>query len=154
MRTEIVPQNEMPAMTADHIRRAIMEAYGAYETDDRATIEKWIAPDFSFTSPYDDGIDRQTYFERCWPNHETTAKMKVERIFIDGDAAFVTYLGKSTDGRSFRNTEYLTFRGGKIASVEVYFGAEYREGRFLEAGSRHPNRVETSDTSVPPVGPH
>jgi ketosteroid isomerase-like protein len=151
MRTEIVPPNEMPAMTADHMRRAIVAAYGAYETNDRDTLERLIAPDFVFTSPYDDGIDREAYFTRCWPNHETTAKMKVERIFIEGSSAYVTYLSKSTTGRSFRNTEYLTFRGGKIASVEVYFGAEYRDGRFLE---RHPDRADDAPSSGPPLSAH
>jgi ketosteroid isomerase-like protein len=148
MRTEILPAGEMPAMTADHMRQAIAAAYGAYETDDRETLERLIAPEFTFTSPYDDGIDREAYFQRCWPNHETIAKMKVERVFIEGDGAFVTYLGTSTSGWSFRNTEYLTFRGGKIASVEVYFGAEYRDGRFLAAEMRHPNRPDREPSAA------
>ena len=45
--------------------------------------------------------------------------MNLERVVIEGDAAYVTYLGTNTSGRSFRNTEYLIFRGGKIASVDV-----------------------------------
>lgn len=141
MRSETLPHGgvEAPALTADRMRQAIFAAYGAYETDDRETLERLIAADFTFTSPYDDGIDRKAYFERCWPNHETTAKMKIERIFIEGDSAFVTYLMKSTSGRSSRNTEYLSFRGGKIASVEVYFGAGYRNGQFLQAELRHSN---------------
>lgn len=129
-------------MTADHMRRVISSAYKAYETDDRTAIESAIAPEFSFTSPYDDAIDRKTYFERCWPNHETTKAMKLERVVIDGDAAYVTYLGTSKSGRSFRNTEYLTFNGGQIASVEVFFGEEYKDGRFQPAELRHPNRAD------------
>ncbi|HEV7691102.1 MAG TPA: hypothetical protein VGO52_09780 [Hyphomonadaceae bacterium] len=74
MRTEILPAGDMPAMTADHMRQAIAAAYGAYETDDRETLERLIASDFSFTSPYDDGIDREAYFQRCWPNHETSPR--------------------------------------------------------------------------------
>lgn len=115
-------------MTADHMRRAIHAAYGAYQSNNRAAIEAAIGPEFSFSSPYDDAIDREAYFLRCWPNHETTAKMKVERIFIEGDGAYVTYMRTGTDGRMYRNTEYLTFNGGKIASVEVFFGAEYAGG--------------------------
>jgi ketosteroid isomerase-like protein len=142
MNTEILPHGaETPAMTADHMRRAIFDAFHAYETDDRAQLERVIAEEFSFTSPYDDAIDRAAYFERCWPNHKTIAKVKVERIFIEGDGAFVTYLGTSKNGRSFRNTEYFTFRGGKIASVDVYFGAEYEGGRMKPAEMRHPNRT-------------
>jgi ketosteroid isomerase-like protein len=135
MRTEILPSDEMPAMTAERMRRAINEAYRAYETNDRATIESLIAEDFTFTSPYDEAIDRNAYFERCWPNHHTTAKINVQRISIDGNSAYVTYLNTCTDGRTFNNTEYLTFNGGKIASVEVFFGPEYRDGRMISSQS-------------------
>lgn len=144
MRTEILPPNEIPAMTADHMRRAISQAFEAYENNNRDAIEQVIAEDFSFTSPYDDAIGREEYFRRCWPNHETIATIQIERIFIDADAAFVTYLGTSTSGRSFRNTEYMTFRAGKIASVDVYFGAEYRDGAFLQRQISHPNRTDAA----------
>jgi ketosteroid isomerase-like protein len=134
MRTETrAPGTEVPAMTAEHMRRTIMSVFHAYETGERAAVETAIADDFSFTSPYDDAIDREEYFRRCWPNNETTRTMKVERIFIEGDAAYVTYLALNTSGRSFRNTEYFVFRAGKIASVEVYFGPEYRNGAMQAA---------------------
>ena len=135
MRTEIPPANEAPAMTADHMRRLILSAYEAYQTGDRDAIEAAIGPDFSFTSPYDDAIDRKAYFERCWPNHKTTASMHVERIVIEDDAAFVTYVMTSTSGQTFRNTEFLTFRGGRIASVDVYFGPEFRNGQLVPSPS-------------------
>jgi ketosteroid isomerase-like protein len=131
MRTEIPPANEAPAMTAEHMRRLIVSAYEAYETGDRAAIEDAIGPDFSFTSPYDDAIGREAYFERCWPVHEATESMQVERVMIEGDAAYVTYVTTNTAGQAFRNTEYLTFSGGKIASVEVYFGPEYSGGEMV-----------------------
>jgi hypothetical protein len=46
-------------------------AYEAYVAKDRTAIESLIAPDFHFTSPLDNRIDRATYFARCWPNSET-----------------------------------------------------------------------------------
>jgi ketosteroid isomerase-like protein len=131
------PGTEAPALTAEHMRRTIMSVFHAYETGDRAAVEAAIADEFSFTSPYDDAIDREEYFRRCWPHNETTRAMKVERIFIEGDAAFVTYLGLNTSGGSFRNTEYFVFRAGKIASVEVYFGPEYRNGAMEPASPKH-----------------
>ena len=137
MRTEIPPASEAPAMTAEHMRRLIVSAYHAYQSGDRTVLEDAIAQDFSFTSPYDDAIDRRTYFERCWPVHETTASMLVERVAIEGDAAYVTYVITNTSGQSFRNTEYMTFRGGKIASVEVYFGPEYRNGQLIPSQPQH-----------------
>ena len=46
-------------------------AYEAYVAKDRAAIEDLIAPDFHFSSPLDNRIDRATYFARCWPNSKT-----------------------------------------------------------------------------------
>ena len=34
----------------------------------------------------------------------------------------VTYEAAKTDGKRFRNTEVLTFRGDQICRAEVYFG--------------------------------
>ena len=39
-----------------------------------------------------------------------------------GDRVFVTYEGRNTNGRRFRNTEILTIRDQHIVDVEVYFG--------------------------------
>jgi hypothetical protein len=37
----------------------------AYVDKDRAAIEVLIADDFHFTSPIDNSLDRETYFELC-----------------------------------------------------------------------------------------
>lgn len=138
MRTQTTADvRDIPAMTADHMRRVIISAFKAYETNDRDAIEAAIADDFSFTSPHDDSISREAYFRRCWPNHQTIAAIKVERIFIEGDAAYVTYLLLNTSGHAFRNTEYMVFREGRIASVDVYFGPEYRDGA-MQIAPPHP----------------
>lgn len=96
--------------------------YEAYVTKDRAAIEALIAPDFNFTSPLDNRIDRATYFARCWPNSEKTAGFDFVHLVPHDDKVFATYEGRSTDGHRFRNTEILTVRNGLITSVEVYFG--------------------------------
>lgn len=58
-------------------------------------------------------------------------KSVFQGIFVRGEEAFVTYLCLATDGRSFRNTEFLTFAGGKVRRIDVYFGAARQDGRFL-----------------------
>jgi len=97
-------------------------AFWAYETADRRLIERLLADDFTFYSPADVGIDRATYFERCWPNAELIRSYDFERIVQSGDEVIVTYEAEKTDGKRFRNTEVLTFDGDKIRRVEVYFG--------------------------------
>lgn len=102
--------------------------FGAYESEDRAVAERLLAEDFTFTSPNDDAIDRDTYFERCWPQDDAARDQTIEKIVVEGDKAFVTYSCAIGDGRSFRNTEFFTFSGDRIASVDVYFGAAYQDG--------------------------
>lgn len=96
--------------------------YQAYVDKDRATIEALIAPDFHFTSPLDNRIDRATYFDRCWANSTAIAGFDFIHLVGDGDRAFVTYEGRTANGKRFRNTEILTVRDGKLIEVEVYFG--------------------------------
>lgn len=107
----------------------VVRAYfGAYESEDRDAAELLLARDFTFTSPNDDNIDRATYFERCWPQGDAARDQTIEKIVVQGDKAFVTYSCATDNGKSFRNTEFLTFAGGQIASVDVYFGAAYQDG--------------------------
>jgi ketosteroid isomerase-like protein len=122
-------------MTADAADIA-KASYDAYVRKDRAAIEALIAPDFHFTSPLDNRIDRATYFARCWPNSKTITGFAFIHVVADGGRVFVTYEGQGEGGHRFRNTEVLTVRGGQITDVEVYFGwsipHEAAEGGFVD----------------------
>ena len=109
-------------MSANERLQAVRECYGAYESGDRAAIEGLLADDFVFSAPPDVGIDRETYFERCWPNAELIKAFEFKRVVETGDEVIVTYEATRTDGSRFRNTEVLAFRGDTIARAEVYFG--------------------------------
>ena len=109
----------------------VRSLYEAYRDRRRVDAEKLLAPDFHFTSPYDDHIDRATFFARCWPNGDHISGFEIERIAADDDGAFVTYFCTASEGTSFRNTEYLTVTDGKVTSANVYFGASYRHGAFV-----------------------
>ena len=112
----------------DDNERVIRDLFVAYLANDRQRVSDALADDFRFTSPFDDELDKATYFERCWKDTGWIARHEIERIFVRGDEAFVTYRCVATDGRSFRNTEFFTFAGQRIASVDVYFGAAYQDG--------------------------
>jgi ketosteroid isomerase-like protein len=96
--------------------------YEAYVSGDRDVVESLLADDFTFYSPPDPGIDRATYFERCWPNSELIEAFDFKRLVEAGDEVIVTYESTKTDGSRFRNTEVLTFEGDRISKAEVYFG--------------------------------
>lgn len=108
-------------MVVDHLELA-RRSYEAYETGDRSLIEDLLSDDFVFYSPADVGIDRATYFERCWPNAEAIEAYEFVRLVESGDEVIVTYEATKTGGRRFRNTEVLTFDGDRICKAEVYFG--------------------------------
>ncbi|UVK42167.1 nuclear transport factor 2 family protein [Mesorhizobium sp. AR07] len=105
--------------------------FAAYRANDRAIMEAALTDDFTFTSPYDDAIDRATYFVRCWPNNKLIRSITVDRICEDGDAVFVLYRCETSDGKTFRNTELHSFRDDQLRSVEVYFGAAWKDGVFV-----------------------
>jgi ketosteroid isomerase-like protein len=98
------------------------DVYGAYESGDRSVVETLLTDDFTFFSPPDPGIDRETYFERCWPNSQSLAQFEFLRLIEHGDEVLVTYEATRTDGSRFRNTEILTFEGDRMCRAEVYFG--------------------------------
>lgn len=110
---------------------SIRAAFEAYRLKNRAMIEPLLSGELRFTSPYDDAIDRETYFARCWPNSARFTDVTVERVFVRDDAAYVTYLVSVDGDDQFRNTEYMTFdEQGRIASIHVFFGENYRHGSF------------------------
>jgi ketosteroid isomerase-like protein len=96
--------------------------YSAYESGDRAVVEQTLTDDFTFYSPPDPGIDRETYFERCWPNSQNLERFEFVRLIEHGDEVVVTYEATRRDGSRFRNTEVLTFDGDRLRRAEVYFG--------------------------------
>jgi ketosteroid isomerase-like protein len=116
------------ASKAETIRRI----FAAYLANDRAFVAEALSDDFRFTSPYDDNIDKPTYFERCWKGSDWIERHELERIFVDGDEAFVTYRCVAKGGKTFRNTEFFVFDGDKVKRIEVYFGATYDNGVFVK----------------------
>jgi ketosteroid isomerase-like protein len=109
----------------------IRDLFAAYLTNDRKAVEDAFTGDFRFSSPYDDEIDKATYFARCWRVADWIERHELEKILVDGDEAFVTYKCLTKSGKQFRNTEFFRFAGDKINRIEVYFGATYQNGVFI-----------------------
>jgi len=120
----------MPQSNPDIIRAL----FAAYRANDRKAVEDSFTGDFTFTSPYDDEIDKAAYFERCWPASVSgwLKEQVIERVFVQDDEAFVTYQCITTDGKRFRNTEFFRFEGDRIKRIDVYFGATYQDGFFVK----------------------
>lgn len=102
----------------------IRKWYRAWESKDEGQFEALMTANFTFTSAAgDDHISRSTFKTRCW---DTQAKLiersDLERVITSGNEAFVKYLCHTTNGKSFRNVEYLRVKAGKVEAIECYFG--------------------------------
>lgn len=100
----------------------IRQYYKAYEDDDRNAIEQLLHPQFTFTSPDDDRIDRATYFERCWPPHEHIETFTLHDICADSDRAMVRCQATESSGPGFADVECFEFSDDLISHIEIYFG--------------------------------
>jgi ketosteroid isomerase-like protein len=104
--------------------KAVRALYAAYIDGRKDIVAAMLTEDFTFSSPRDDHIDRDAYFDRCWPTPPPFTRMEIEYLGLAGDEAVVRYRAVKNDGGAFRNMETLRFRGDRLAAVEVYFGRE------------------------------
>lgn len=119
----------MAGSKADLVR----EIFAAYLANDRAFVENAFTEDFRFCSPFDDNIDKPTYFARCWQDTGWIARHELEAVIGEGDAVFVSYHCVAREGASFRNAELFRFAGDKVRRVEVYFGPNWQNNVFQPA---------------------
>ena len=103
-------------------QKIIKDYYASYVKKDWNMMKSILADGFTFTSPNDDHIDLKTFQQRCWPNSAKIKKFEVYKLMVNGDEAFVTSNGWTTDGKLFQNTDYFKFKDGKITEDVCYFG--------------------------------
>ena len=92
-------------MTTDRLQ-LVRDSYTAYETGDRDLIERVIADDFVFSAPPDVGIDRATYFERCWPNAGHVATFEYVRLRETGRVIAAQIVGAAPPDPPVTAAEY------------------------------------------------
>lgn len=102
--------------------QVVRDIYRAYESGDRSVVEQNLAEDFVFSAPPDVGIDRATYFERCWPASKTITAYEYPRLLEAGDEVIVTYEATRTEGPRVRNTEIFGFDGTRSAPLRSTSG--------------------------------
>lgn len=101
------------------------DSYLAFAAADRAFFERHLADGFTFSSPPDPHLNRDGWFERCWPGAGHGQEFTFVRLLGSGDEVIVTYELRRPDGSGGQNTEVLTFdREDRVVRTEVYFGWE------------------------------
>lgn len=106
-------------------QEAARKYYAAWETKDWHPIDILLVDDFTFSSPLDDHISKSDYKARCWDTQIAYIdRFDLKQVIGADNAAFVLYVCHTTNGKTFRNVEYLQFRDDKVKAVECYFGGK------------------------------
>jgi len=111
-------------MTPEEVVRA---QFDAYLRQDRAASEGLLALELTFTSPQDDHIDRDAFFERCFPTADRVSRQELMRVAVAGDQdVFIMYEYDLKTGGTHRNTELITVVDDQIVEIQVFFGGSVR----------------------------
>ncbi len=106
--------------------KTIRKWYAAWEKKDWRPVDVLLADDFTFTSANnDDHISKSTFKTRCWESQiDFIERFDLQRVFGSGNEAFVMYVCRTKNGKTFRNVEYFRLRDDKVEAIECYFGAQ------------------------------
>ena len=121
-------QERAGALRGQNLRNEeiVRKWYAAWENKDLDTFNALLADNFTFSSAAgDDHISKSTFKSRCWDTQvDFIGHFDLEQISANADDAFVKYLCHTKNGKAFRNVEYLRISGGRLESIECYFGAQ------------------------------
>lgn len=103
--------------------RLVLALHAAYHQQDLDTAERLISEELVFTSPQDDRINRQAYFERCFPTADRFTREELREVIEpEPGLVFIRYVYELSGGDVFSNMEAVTVRSDQIADIKVYFG--------------------------------
>jgi ketosteroid isomerase-like protein len=103
----------------------VRKYYRGWELKDWHAFDMLLTEDFTFTSPLDAHISKSAFKKGCWDTQiPYIGRFDLEHVAGTGDDAFVMYVCHTTNGKTFRNVEYLRLKGEQVAAVECYFGAQ------------------------------
>ena len=128
----LVDTDDKASSTQDVAKRVLQ----AFLDKDKEAIERVLSDDFHFSSPRDNRLDREGFFQRCWPGNKAVRELQFVHTAAQGDQVFIIYEMKMRGGLGFRNVEVYTVHGEHVSEIEVYFGWNLphpaAEGGFIE----------------------
>ena len=106
-------------------QEAVRKYYAAWETKQWHPIDILLADDFTFSSPLDDHISKSDFKSGCWDTQIAYIdRFDLKQVIGRDSEVFVMYVCHTTNGKTFRNVEYVQLRDDKVKSVECYFGGK------------------------------
>lgn len=122
----ISPTTQASTRTARSLatEEIVRRYYKAWEQKDWSPIDALLAENFTFTSANDDDhISKSAFKKGCWETQiDFIDHFEIERLFGQDHEAFVKYLCRTKNGKSFRNVEYVRVANDQVEAIECYFG--------------------------------
>jgi ketosteroid isomerase-like protein len=114
----------------------IRKWYAAWEQKDWHPLDILLADNFTFSSAAgDDHISKSDFKTQCWKSQISfIERFDLQRVFGSGNEAFVMYVCRTKNGKSFHNVEYLRLKDGQVEAIECYFGAQSSFPSAVSAG--------------------
>jgi hypothetical protein len=103
----------------------VRKYYKGWEIKDWPAFNLLLTDDFTFSSPLDARISKSAFKKGCWDTQIAhIGRFDLEHVVATTNQAFVMYLCHTTNDKTFRNVEYLRFKGDQVQAVECYFGGQ------------------------------
>jgi len=117
-------RGQAPGTSGATTEQIVRRFYKTWEQRAWGPFDVLLAENFTFTSANDDDhISKDTFKSRCWESQKDFIHhFDIERLFSRRNEAFVKYLCHTTNGKTFRNVEYVRTRGDRVEAIECYFG--------------------------------
>ncbi|MDQ2720689.1 MAG: hypothetical protein M3Z26_13150 [Bacteroidota bacterium] len=98
--------------------------YSGFEKHDWNKVVSQFAKGFNFTSPNnDDHIPVEKFKEKCFGTNKFFKKVIFIKTAESGNDLFLEVEIITTENKIVHNVDVFKFEGGKIKSIETFFGA-------------------------------
>lgn len=112
------------AQTTAQKEKVVMAFYAGFENHDWNAVASQFADNFTFSSAAgDDHIPIAEFKTKCWPTNKFFKTTRFVQWADNGTQLFLIVEMTTTDNKVVRNVDVYTFKDGKMASMQCYFGS-------------------------------
>jgi len=102
----------------------VKASFDAFRRQDADAASALLSPEFVFTSPQDDHIDKAAWLERCFPTAGRFGSFEFLELVETPHGVVVLYEYEVTGDGHYRNAELIRVHDGLMVETQVFFGGK------------------------------
>ena len=102
--------------------KVVRAYYTGFETHNWNLVANQFANGFTFTTPINDHISVKEFRDSCWGTNKYFKNVHFIKWSQSGKDLILLVEINTTTNKLVRNVDIYSFSGGKIKSIEVFFG--------------------------------